>query len=73
MSYLPTKWEVNLWTNTITVVIIVPLPVIWLKVLGSLRPGVLLATGSSVRIGLTLACEWTLVNLFFFVCLFVCF
>ena len=30
-----------------------PLPVTWLKVLGSLRPGVLLASGGSAWIGLT--------------------
>ena len=38
MFYLPTKGEVNLWTNKVTVVMFVPLPAIWLKVLGSLRP-----------------------------------
>ena len=52
MFYLPTKCEVNLWTNRATVVISVSLPVIWLNVLGSIRPGVLLASDSNVRIGL---------------------
>ena len=53
MFYLPTKCEVKLWTDKVTVVIFVPLSVIWLKVLGRHRPGVLLASGSSVRIGLS--------------------
>ena len=52
MSYLRTKCEVKPWTNKTTVVISMPLPVMWLIVLGSLRPGVLLASDSSVQIGL---------------------
>ena len=48
MYCLPTKCEVNLWTDIVTVVISVLLPVVWLKVVGGLRPGVLLASGTSV-------------------------
>ena len=51
MPYLPTMCEVNLWTNKVTIIIFVALTVIWLKVLGRLRPGVLLA--QAVSIGLT--------------------
>ena len=54
MSYRPTKCKVNLWTSKVTVAV----AFIWLRSLGILRPEVLLATGSSVQIGLNLKRVW---------------